>query len=93
MVAWQLNPLVSLHWRCWDGEWVVFDVGSGMTHQMDTLTAVTLMMFEDAPAHLEELASSVAQELLIPNNQALADALDGVLGQLVTSGLVGFTSP
>lgn len=72
---------------------MVFDVGSGMTHQMDTLTAVTLMMLEDAPARLEELASSVAEELLIPNNQALADILDGVVGQLVTSGLVGFTSP
>lgn len=93
MLAWHLNPLVSLHWRCWDGEWVVFDVGSGLTHQMDTFTAVTLMMFEDAPAHLEKLASSVAQELLIPNNQALADTLQGVLDRLVASGLVGFTPP
>lgn len=71
----------------------MFDVGSGITHQMDTLTAVTLMMFEDAPAHLEELASSVAEELLIPNNEALADTLNGVLEQLVTSGLVEFTAP
>ena len=49
-MAWQINALVTLHWRDWNGEWVVFDVGSGQTHQMDTLTATVLMLLEVAPA-------------------------------------------
>ena len=92
MAAWQLNPLVSLHWRCWDGEWAVFDVGSGMTHQMDTLTAVTLMVIEGTPVHFPELASTVAEELLISNDQPFKDTLNGILEQLVTSGLIELTT-
>lgn len=87
-MAWHLNGLASLHWRCWDNEWAVFDVGSGQTHQMDTLTAVTLMMVEASPVHLPELASRVAEELLIPRDQELSTALSGVLERLVAAGLI-----
>jgi PqqD family protein of HPr-rel-A system len=91
--AWHLNTLASLHWRCWDDEWAVFDVGSGQTHQMDTLTAVTLMVVGDAPVALAELASRVAAELLVANNQELLDTLNGVLHRLVTAGLIESAVP
>lgn len=71
----------------------MFDVGSGQTHQMDTLTAVTLMMVGATPADLTELASRVAEELLIPRNQELFDALNGVLEQLVIAGLIELALP
>lgn len=92
-MAWHLNTLASLHWRRWDDEWVVFDVGSGQTHQMDTLTAVTLMVVDDTPVPLAELGSRVAAELLIPSNQELFDALNGILHRLVTAGLLESAVP
>ncbi|MDO8263481.1 MAG: HPr-rel-A system PqqD family peptide chaperone [Gallionella sp.] len=87
-MAWHLNPLASLHWRCWNNEWAVFDVGSGQTHQMDTLTAVTLMMVVSTPVYLPELVSRVAEELLIPVDQDMSAALSGVLERLVAAGLI-----
>lgn len=88
-MVWHLNALASLHWRCWDDEWAVFDVGSGQTHQMDTLTAVTLMMVEAVPVvDFPGLVSRVAEELLIPGSQALSDALSAILERLAAAGLI-----
>ncbi|MHB1198049.1 MAG: HPr-rel-A system PqqD family peptide chaperone [Polaromonas sp.] len=88
-----MNELACLHWRCWNDEWAVFDAGSGQTHQMDTLTAVTLMMIEAAVLDHCELVSRVAQELLIPIDAELPDALKGVLERLVTAGLIEPVAP
>lgn len=66
----------------------MFDVGSGQTHQMDTLTAVTLMMVVSTPVYLPELVSRVAEELLIPVDQDMSAALSGVLERLVAAGLI-----
>ncbi len=87
-MTWRLNPLASLHWRCWNDEWAVFDVGSGQTHQLDTLTAVTLMMLEAHPAGLPDLVSRLAQELLLPGDQTLQAALAAVLARLQGAGLI-----
>lgn len=92
-MVWHLNALASLHSREWDGEWVVFDAGSGETHQMDTLTAVTLMALQATRMELPELLSRVADELCVPNGRDLADAVIVVLEQLTTAGLIEFTAP
>jgi PqqD family protein of HPr-rel-A system len=88
VVAWRLNELASLHWRCWDNEWAVFDVGSGQTHHMDTLTAVTLLTVEAGAIDSFELQARVAEELLLPNDLELSTAVSGVLDRLVTAGLI-----
>lgn len=87
-MTWQFNALVALHWREWDGEWVAFDVGSGQTHQMDTLTATALMLLEAAAASMAELAIQTAEVLSIPNDLALSTALSGVLDGLCAAGLI-----
>lgn len=92
-MAWQLNELASLHWRCWSGEWAVFDVGSGQTHQMDTFTATTLMMLEAGPLDLPALGAQVADELQLPNNAELSSVLINTLEQLVSVGLIESTTP
>ena len=91
-MAWQLNAMASLNWRCWNDEWAVFDLSSGQTHQMDTLTAVTLMMLEAAPANLCGLASRVSEELLIPGDQELSNVLTDILKRLEAAGLIEFAS-
>ena len=87
-MTWQINALVTLHWRDWNGEWVVFDVGSGQTHQMDTLTATVLMLLEVAPAIEFELATLTADALSLPNDHALSSALSGILEGLRAAGLI-----
>ena len=80
--------MASLKWRCWNDEWAVFDVGSGQTHQMDTLTAATLMIVEAAPASTPELLLQVAGDFLIPSDSILSDLLSVILTRLETTGLI-----
>jgi PqqD family protein of HPr-rel-A system len=81
---WRLASLVDLHWRRWDEEWVVFDAGSGKTHKIDTLTAVTLMVLESGPASAAAIEAAVARELLLDEeatkgvNSRLVDLLAGL---------------
>ena len=91
-MGWQLRSLVELHWHRWDDEWVAFDVGSGQTHQMDTLSAVTLLFLENSPADAQELATQVAKELRIPESSEYLNSLGDILGRLETSGLIETTS-
>ena len=58
---------------------------------MDTLTAVTLMMLESTASTLPELLSRIADELLIPSDNQLSDAVGGILEQLAATGLIEST--
>lgn len=80
--------MASLSWRCWNDEWAVFDAGSGQTHQMDTLTAATLMIVEAAPASTFDLLSKIAEDFLVPNDSTLSDILMAILTRLETTGLI-----
>ena len=91
-MTWQLNKLTSLHWLQWEGEWAVFDEGAGQTHQMNTLTAATLMTLESGPVSLSQLATEVAAELAIPIGEELDYALSGILKNLETAGLIEIAS-
>ena len=55
---------------------------------MDTLTAATLMMCGTHSVQLPELVSQLAAELALPVNQALSDALSGILERLAAAGLI-----
>lgn len=91
MPIWKLNSLASLYWRCWNDEWAVFDVGSGETHQMDTLSAATLMMLEAGAIDLSRLLKLLAEELLLPNSQELSIAVSDILRNLEIAGLIEST--
>lgn len=67
---------------------MAFDVGSGQTHQMDTLTATVLMLLETAPASLSELSMLTADALSIPNDHTFSTALSGILDGLRAVGLI-----
>ena len=86
--AWALNPLCLLRWRRWDDDWVVFDAGSGSTHQMDALAAVTLMCLEAGPSELATLREQVAAELDLSAGEEFSRALRGVVERLHALGLI-----
>lgn len=58
---------------------------------MNTLTAVTLMTLEGTASTLPELVSRIADELLIPSDKQLSDAVRGILEQLAATGLIEST--
>jgi len=73
--VWRLNPKSSLHYRHWGNEWVVFDVGSGQTHEMDTVAAATLMHCENGWISLTDLVTGVTADLELEIGDALAATL------------------
>ena len=91
-MAWQLSPLVALHWRRWDDEFVVFDVGSGQTHQLAPYTAATLMMLELNSNDIAELNSRISIELDVADDKDLADAVGEAVLDLQVAGLIEFVA-
>lgn len=85
--AWLLNPLSSLSFRHFDGEWVVFDEGGGQTYAFDSIAAASLMILEEGETTQEQLVLGVAESLeLIP--ELVVDRLTQALTELAAFGLV-----
>jgi len=79
--VWRLNPECSLHYRHWGNEWVVFDTGSGQTHQMDTVAAVALMCCENGWISLPDMIAGVMADLDLPCADVLVAILPPLLDQ------------
>lgn len=82
----RLNRPDSLHWLHWDNEFVVFDEASGLTHQLDALTAHALMCIEDGATDLEALLHQWHVDG--SDRNAARTALSFILDQLVGANLV-----
>ncbi len=85
---WRLNPRSSLHYRRWGNEWVVFDEGSGQTHEMDTMSAVSLMHCENGWISLSDIRNGVMTDLGLSSPNTLADSLALLLNQFSNLGLL-----
>ena len=83
----RLNPAVELHWRHWDPDWVVFDVTSGNTHQIDGLTASALLCLEAGPLDADSLVGEIAAATSLCE-EAIRPALPDVIDQLTRLGMV-----
>ena len=81
---------MALHWRRWDDEFVVFDVGSGQTHQLAPYTAATLLMLELNSHNIVELTSRVSIELDVSDDKNIADAVAEAVHDLQIVGLIEF---
>ena len=88
--TWRLAPQVALHFRRWDHDWLLFDEGSGQTHQIDTLTALGLMVLEAGAATPAAIAAAVRHEFALEPEQSgeIEQLLSGQLEQLRQVGLV-----
>jgi PqqD family protein of HPr-rel-A system len=90
---WRLEPLTVLHWRHFDGEWVVFEAASGDTHRVDPVSAAILMCLEAEPQDLNGLSGAIAAELNVTDVDDLARRIEELVGQLTTLGLVESLAP
>ncbi len=89
LAVFRLNPLVQLHWRDFDGDWVLFEALSGQTHQLDAVTAAVLMCFESgASLSRPDLLATLAIDFGITMPATEAAPIWAVLDQLAALGLV-----
>lgn len=84
--VWRLNPLVSLHWRDWGGDAIVYEASSGQTHQFDRLTAAVVARLEQQPASVEGLRQYLADAVDDTEQAQLPEALEAIVGRLVILG-------
>jgi len=86
--VWRLNPKSALHFRRWGNEWVVFDVASGQTHEMDSISAVMLMHCEKGWIPLHDIVSGVTTDLELPSNETLVERVLSLLAQFSNLELI-----
>jgi PqqD family protein of HPr-rel-A system len=68
---WRLCDAVTLLWRSWDDEFVVFNVAANQTHLLDAFSAAVLKQVEASPKTLEALTGHFATELGADRGQVL----------------------
>lgn len=73
---WCVHPQAALHWRQIDGEWLIYENSTGVTHMIDHLSAAVLTCFESC-------ADLAMPELLDQLNTDLA--LDATPDQVATA--------
>lgn len=85
---WRLNPQSSLHYRHWGNEWAVFDLGSGQTHEMSTISAVVLMYCENGWVTLPQIVTGVMADLELPPDTSDVTQIEDLLTQFANIGLL-----
>jgi PqqD family protein of HPr-rel-A system len=90
---WRMNDRTRLHWRQLDDDWMVYDEGSGDTHQLDRISAAALTCLEAEPHDLAGLTEVLASELGLPAGEALASKIESLLEQFGRLGLIEPVAP
>ena len=85
---WRLRRRVSLRWRDWGGDSVVFDLRSGQTFQFPPLTASVLAYLEEAPRDAPSLVTALAADLDCAVDADLSEAVAASLRHLHLVGWV-----
>lgn len=78
----------KLRWRCWDGEYVVFNPLTGDTHLLDVAAGGVLMDIVAGPATTDELVGRAADFLDVDSDPALLAYIKNILQRLDELGLV-----
>lgn len=85
-VCWMLHPLVRLHWRQIDGEWLVHEGLCGATHMIDLLSAAVLTCLEArVPLTMTDLLDQLRTDLSM---DATSDQVGATVRQLAALSLV-----
>lgn len=79
-MLWRFSGLASLHWKHFDGDWVIYDEGSGQTLAADPLLAATLMALESGCGTFAEIEGQVLQDLQSnPSAELTTQLADGLM--------------
>jgi PqqD family protein of HPr-rel-A system len=86
-VTWRLFNPGELAWRCWDGDYIVFDPFSGMTHYLDTTAGAVFELLLEGPATMQGLTAELAAMDDAPAIDILGSAVQYVLDRFDDIGL------
>jgi PqqD family protein of HPr-rel-A system len=82
----------ALRWRCWSGDYAVFNPLSGQTHFLDIVTGRILVLLMAGPHDIGQIRSRISQFLEVPDDDQLAATIGGILMRLENAGLVEHAS-
>lgn len=85
------NPLVKLHWRGFDDEFVAFDQLSGITYRFDVLRAFLLDVLTQGPRSESSLTLDVSGHLGLTDPSAVPLLVQTILQEFLGAGLVEVT--
>lgn len=88
MRRWTFNPLVALHWQHFDGDWVIFDEGSGQTLAVDAVIAAALMSMQAGCSTELEITRQILSDMPLVDATGLADQLAIGLEFMAQLGLI-----
>lgn len=88
-MIYRINSASTLHWSTWDDEYVIFDEGSGQTHQIDVVRAFVLNTLLDGECSPAKIASELAAIPSFTGSFNLIELVEKILNELGTQGLVG----
>lgn len=85
---WRLAGREPLRWRCWAGDYVVFDPFSGQTHMLDIVTGQVLRLLESGPSDIDRIRSEISAFLEVDDDRRVAEAVSDILARLEEAGLI-----
>lgn len=86
--SWQIDRDRLTHWRCWDGEIVIYDDLSGDTMMLDVIMSRALLRLLEAPATHAELKEFLAKQFDLEVDRQLARYTTLLLEKFQRSGLI-----
>jgi PqqD family protein of HPr-rel-A system len=86
--SWRVIAAEALRWRCWEGDYVVFNPLSGHTHFLDIVSGQILTQLMPGRCTGSAIRSSVSQFLEVADDDKLAATVDEILIRLEDMGLV-----
>jgi PqqD family protein of HPr-rel-A system len=86
--SWRTVRGDTLKWRCWAGDYVVFNPLSGHTHFLDIVTGQILTLLMAGSCTASAVRSSLSRFLEVPDDDKLAANVDDILMRLEDAGLV-----
>jgi PqqD family protein of HPr-rel-A system len=86
--AWQLNPLVDLHWQVVESACVAFESVSGETTVVDAFDAAALACLEEGPQSVDQITAALASDLQAEPSLALQEQVLGVVEEFLARGWV-----
>ena len=77
-----------LRYRCWDGDYVVYNPFSGFTHHLDIAAGRLIELLIDGPKDSETLYRDLTQYLEAQDEDIFRSSIDSVLEVLSELGLI-----
>lgn len=78
----------TLHWREFDGSWLVYQSRTGAIAHLDHLSATVLSLLEGKSLSLADLAEQLAAETALACTVELLAAVEGATESLRRSGFI-----